>query len=136
MELAGLKDLVYTQDEDGIAIFKMNRPDRLNAWGNQMKRDFRIAWKHFVTDPAARVAILTGEGRAFCAGRDIKEHDSGEMGDWTVYEAESDFPLPVTTHVPLCDKPIIAAVNGIAVGAGCGMVSGCDIRIASERAVV
>src|SRR5438045_3689479 len=79
---------------DGIAVITLNRPEKLNVLSNVMKDELRIVWRAFVDDPAARVAILTGAGRAFCAGRDIKEHDAGETGNATVYEHESSFPMP------------------------------------------
>jgi len=126
-----LQDVIYTL-EDRIATIKLNRPQRLNAFGTQMKKDLRAAWKMFLEDPDARVAVLTGEGRAFCAGRDIKEQDQGLMGNATVYEYETDLPMP--RHAPICDKPIIAAINGVTVGAGNAMAFTADIRIASEQA--
>jgi 2-(1,2-epoxy-1,2-dihydrophenyl)acetyl-CoA isomerase len=130
--IADMKEVTYEKD-GAVAIIKLNRPEKLNAFGNQMKAELRVAWRAFVDDPSARVAILTGEGRAFCAGRDIKEHDAGVMGNATVYEGESDFPMP--RHCPVIDKPIIAAINGLAAGGGIAMCLTADLRIASDRAV-
>jgi enoyl-CoA hydratase/carnithine racemase len=131
--LDALEQVVY--DRSGpIRTIRLNRPEKLNAFGRIMKGELRACWKDFVFDPEARVAILTGTGRAFCAGRDIKEHDEGVMGDWTQLEAANDFPLP--NLVPLCDKPIICALNGLAVGAGAAMMYACDIKLGAASATI
>ena len=118
---------------DGVATITLDRPERLNAYGVQMKKDLRAAWEMFLGDADARVCILTGEGRAFCSGRDIKEQDQGLMGNWAEYEKRTE--IFHRQHAPISDKPVIAAVNGITAGAGNAMAFAADLRIASEDAV-
>jgi enoyl-CoA hydratase/carnithine racemase len=123
-----VKDVIYERDR-GVSIIRMNRPDRLNALGQQMKIDLRDAWQQFLDDDSARVAILTGSGRAFCAGRDIKEQNEGVMGNFTQKPDR-----PPHYWIPRVEKPTIAAVNGLALGVGCFMACGTDLRIMSEDA--
>lgn len=113
-----------------IVTITMNRPERLNAFGQELRSDTAQAWQRFIQDDDAWVAILTGAGRAFCAGRDIKQQAEGvqrsDIASLNVYGRY---------HVPDIPKPIVAAVNGYAFGAGFFMVLGCDIRVAAESAV-
>jgi len=119
------------QKEGRIAIFTINRPEAMNAINMQTVRELREAMLDFRDDPELWVGIVTGSGaRAFCAGADIKdtlpfmkEHSQDQ---WT-------FPASIWRGLELW-KPLIAAVNGIALGGGLEIVLACDIRIASETA--
>ena len=112
------------QKKDSIVIITINRPDRLNALGHEVTAGLQDACKKFEDDEEARVAILTGTGRAFSAGADIKE-----MG------ALERLPVDAAINaVGAVTKPIIAAVNGFALGGGCSLMGECDIRIAVESA--
>jgi enoyl-CoA hydratase/carnithine racemase len=126
-----MTDVIFEQ-HGALAIIRLNRPDRLNALGHQMHAELYEAWGRFTSDPEIRVAILTGVGRAFCAGRDIKEQNEGTLGE--VF----NFPRSPTRlphyQIPRVDKPTIAAVNGFAIGVGFFMVCGTDLRVASEVA--
>jgi enoyl-CoA hydratase/carnithine racemase len=122
-------------EQDGhIAVIRLNRPERLNAMSAEMRTEFIAALKTFVDSDSARVAILTGTGRSFCAGRDMKSQAEGySQGDGKMR------PLTYTSEYNLfgmsdTDKPIIAAVNGFAIGLGWYMVLDCDIRIAAAGA--
>ncbi|MCY3656085.1 MAG: enoyl-CoA hydratase/isomerase family protein [Chloroflexi bacterium] len=118
--------------EGHVATIAMNRPERLNAYGSQMREDMTGAWAEAVGDDNVRVIILTGEGRIFCAGRDIREQ--AERG--------STLPPPPSAAaaalnyfgVPDTDKPIIAAVRGGAWGQGWFMACGSDIVISADDA--
>jgi len=127
-----MEELKYAKyEKDGhIATITMNRPERLNAFGQELRLDTARAWKRFIEDDDAWVAILTGAGRAFCAGRDIKQQAEGT-------ERVSDDALRVFSRYHVADtiKPIVTAVNGYAFGAGFFMVLGSDIRVAGESAV-
>lgn len=115
--------------EDRIAMIRMNRPERLNALGPDLSRELRAALKHFTEDESAWVGILTGTGRSFCAGRDLKAQAEGGTAPRPQYTADWNI-----FGVPDTDKPLIAAVNGYAIGAGWYMTAGCDIRIAADTA--
>jgi enoyl-CoA hydratase/carnithine racemase len=115
--------------EDRIAVIRMNRPERLNALGPEMGAELRAALKKFKEDDGAWVAILTGTGRGFCAGRDVKAQAAGGPPPRPVYTEDWNI-----FGVPDTDKPMVAAVNGFAIGAGWYMTAGCDVRVAAESA--
>src|SRR5262249_16132838 len=99
--------IVDYQQHGQVVTITMNRPERLNAFGLQMRHELSRAWQRFLADPQARVAVLTGAGRMFCAGRDIKEQ--AERGGLTA--AASPTPQVLGFFlVPDTVKPIIAAV--------------------------
>ena len=79
-----MTDVVF-EEEGQIAWLRLNRPERLNAYGAAMRSELQVAWKRFQDDPALRVAIITGEGRAFCAGRDIKEQSEQDPAAYTAH---------------------------------------------------
>ncbi|MHA1104293.1 MAG: enoyl-CoA hydratase/isomerase family protein [Promethearchaeota archaeon] len=116
------------EKKDMIAIITLNRPDRLNAINLQMNRDLVDALETAKNDDNVRSIVITGAGRAFCAGADVGEFASGEFskGDNTRFiHPYNLFRL---------NKPIIAAVNGVAVGFGMNLTINCDIVFASENA--
>ncbi len=122
-------ETVIYEQEGPLVTVRLNRPQRLNAYSKEMRRDLNAAFAHFVGDPSARVAIVTGVGRAFCAGRDIKEQAEGRMDNWS--EITDRPPLH---FAPRSEKPIVTAVNGYACGVGFYLCLGGDIRVASETA--
>jgi enoyl-CoA hydratase/carnithine racemase len=134
--VANITDLqVVEYEKDGaIATLRLNRPERLNAFGTQMRNEMNACWIDVIEDAAIRVVILTGSGtRAFCAGRDIREQ--AERGGRLNGPADEQRNVLGFFLVPEMEKPIIAAVNGGAWGAGWYMVCGSDIAIAAEHAV-
>ncbi len=130
---------VLLQREGPVAWIRLNRPERLNAYGQQLKDDLSAAWAEFNADPDLRVAILIGEGRAFCVGRDIKEQSEQLGGDVDVETYTSRFlgknRLALTVLTP-GEKPLISAVNGFALGLGMFLMCAGDIRIAADTAEV
>lgn len=117
-----------------IAVITLNRPDALNALNIEMRNSLKDALSKAADDAAVRVVILTGTGRAFCAGADLKRF----LLDYEHFESTGepskfyDLSLPeLMVHFP---KPILAAINGPAVGVGMTMALACDIRLASESA--
>jgi enoyl-CoA hydratase/carnithine racemase len=106
-----------------LAYVTMNRPERLNAYDNSTVLEWWEIWQDFQKDDNLLVAILSGNGRAFCAGHDIKDMDPG--------------PEPPSLHYGGVEvsKPIIAAIHGYCLGGGCSMALGCDIRLCSEDAL-
>ena len=122
-------------DEDRIWVITMNRPERLNAIGGGMVSALTGAWEAFRDDPKARVAVLTGAGRAFSAGADLKQ--TAEIRQ----RVAEGGPPPVAQRSwsPLSEllnlwKPTIAAINGYAIAGGFMMAMQCDIRIMAESA--
>ena len=132
-------DLINLEVADGVATITLNRPDRLNALGGVMRTQLYRALEALEADPQARVVMITGAGRAFCSGGDLKEMSERRQSDGSSgMEARPGDFLPMRDRIlaKLQDmpKPVIAAVNGIAAGAGMNLALGCDLRIASERA--
>ena len=118
--------------EDHILVVTMNRPKALNALNNQTLDELQEVTKMIVEDDDVYGVIITGEGRGFVAGADIvqmKPYKSEEGRTYAGY-AQDTF-----NKIEALDKPVIAAVNGFALGGGCELALSCDIRIASEKAV-
>ena len=121
----------YRVDDDGVAVITMNRPQRLNAWGSAMSRDLTEAFDRYHDDKSARVAVLRGEGRAFCVGADAKEYTE-RQGSWSTQPREEMGRFGQNKLY----KPIIAAIQGHCLGAGLILIAmRCDIRIAAEDAL-
>lgn len=122
-------DFCRVEREGPLTIVTIARPERLNALHMPAHNELAEVFDDFAADPAQWVAIVTGDGRAFCAGNDLKYQAEGGGMD----RPESDFG-GLTGRFD-CNKPIIAAVNGIAMGGGCEIALSCDIVIAAEGAV-
>src|SRR4051794_39667009 len=135
---------------DGILTLTLNRPDQLNAFTVQMADDLEHAFRRVNDDDDVRAVVVTGEGRAFCAGMDLSvdgnvfglnENERPTPEDMTTRFEDADFidgvrdtGGRVTLAIYDCTKPVIAAVNGPAVGIGATMMCAMDIRIASSAA--
>ena len=117
--------------KDGIAYITVCRPEALNALNSKVIAELYDAFAEFDADADARVAILTGDGRSFVAGADI-----GEMAGFNTLEAREFAKAGHRTmnFIENVSKPVIAAVNGFALGGGCELSMACDIRIASSKA--
>lgn len=123
--------VIYIKKET-VGIIQFNRPHRLNAINESLLKGFIDQLKAAQKDPDVRSVILTGAGRAFCAGEDLKETSSGKtFKQWTI---EVDALQDVQRVILGLGKPLIAAVNGYAVGGGLEFALSCDIRIAAEDA--
>ena len=124
-----LETVLYEKVED-IAIIKLNRPKVLNAINVQLTREVHLALTEAARDTKVKGVILKGEGRAFCAGDDLSESPAG----WSVEDVLRHVEvLQDTTRLMLnMEKPVIAAVHGYALGAGCEWAMSADIRIAAE----
>lgn len=118
---------IILEKEDNIAVITFNRPEAMNALNNQTRAEFRAAIEDVAADENIKVLILTGNGKAFVAGSDIKE-----FSKTTPYMAHNIMRLG--EMVEKLEKPVIAAVNGFCLGGGCEIAMGCDIIIASEKA--
>lgn len=122
---------IVVEKRDVIGIIKLNRPETLNALNIEMLGEIRDAVTSLNNDDEIKVLIFTGEGKAFIAGADIKQ-----MKDMNEDEAREFCGLgqKIFNLIENLDKPVIAAVNGFALGGGCELALACDIRIASENA--
>jgi 2-(1,2-epoxy-1,2-dihydrophenyl)acetyl-CoA isomerase len=119
--------------EKGVAIIRLNRPKALNAINDQMKRELRDVVRQVAQDPAVKAVILTGEGRAFCAGGDVKEM-SGSRQPMYLRNRMRSYLHQIIIMIQQMEKPVITAVNGFAVGAGCNLALSGDIILASDQA--
>lgn len=127
---------ITSELDNHVATITLNRPEVMNALNREMYAELEQAFRDAHRDPEVRCVVLTGAGRAFCSGDDVKQIMLGEQRDETVTRLREarPRPTPAAAAVLECDKPVIAAVNGPAVGWGMDLTLFCDIRIASESA--
>jgi enoyl-CoA hydratase/carnithine racemase len=128
-----MSELLYDVN-DRIAMITLNRPEKLNAFSGPMITAWADALAEAQRDPGVNVVVVTGAGRAFCAGGDVRRMGEGQP---TALEHKDQLwehihRIPKTLEA--VDKPVIAMVNGLAVGAGMGMCLMCDVRVASDAA--
>lgn len=125
-----------TGQDVGVRTITLQRPRSFNAFSGELKRALLAAVQETAADDAVRAVVLTGSGRAFSAGQDLKEHLS-LMADDPAAAASTvaAFYNPLIQLVTSMPKPVIAAVNGVAAGAGAGLAYACDLRIAARSAV-
>jgi len=120
---------VLLEKHDGFAIVTLNRPQAMNALSRDLRRDFVSVFQTCTEDPGIRVIILTGSGKAFCAGFDLKELGSNDTTN-TAEEADN----AVARAMEAFEGPIIGAINGHCITGGFEMALACDILIASDNA--
>jgi 2-(1,2-epoxy-1,2-dihydrophenyl)acetyl-CoA isomerase len=121
---------------DGVATIELNRPQALNAWNAQLGADLLAALRGAADDDAVRALLITGAGRAFSSGADLKDM-SGDMtpeGRPDVYKTLTERYHPIMHAIREVPKPVLAAVNGPAVGIGCSLALCCDLIVAAESA--
>lgn len=121
---------------DGIATITLNRPDAMNSLDIATKEALLVAVEAVAGDDAVRCVVLTGTGRGFCVGQDLKEHiqllrDGGSDELFTTVERHYN---PIVTALATMPKPVIAAVNGVAAGAGASLALACDLRVLVDTA--
>ncbi|NUR08752.1 MAG: enoyl-CoA hydratase [Nocardioidaceae bacterium] len=122
--------------EDGVATVTLNRPDAMNSLDVATKVALRDAVTEAAQDDAVRCVVLTGSGRAFCVGQDLKEHveilRSGTSDE--LFTTVPDHYNPIVTALVTMPKPVVAAVNGVAAGAGASLAFACDFRLLADSA--
>lgn len=116
--------------ENGVAVIELNRPDKLNAFNSVMIREITAALKEANKDPQVRCLMITGAGRGFCSGQDLADVNE----DMNLGEILRTQYTPMVKQLRAIEKPIVAAVNGVAAGAGFSLALACDFRIVSEKA--
>jgi enoyl-CoA hydratase/carnithine racemase len=126
---------IQTIEAEGILTITLNRPDRLNAFIGHMRRDLAEALEHAGSDRSVRVIVITGAGRAFCAGGDIAfMAELMQRRDADEFSRILGAGRRVILAIRQMTKPVIASINGPASGAGCNLALACDLRIASNNA--
>lgn len=128
---------VLVEVADGVGTLTLNRPDKLNAFAGTMRQEIATAVRSLAANDDVRVIVLTGAGRAFCAGADIgymKELTAS--GDVAAFRGLVEAGREVVTAIRATLKPVIASVNGPAAGGGANMALACDLRIASDKAAI
>jgi enoyl-CoA hydratase/carnithine racemase len=140
-------DEILYEVDDPVATITLNRPDSLNAWTNRMGTEVRHAIATAEADPAVVGIVITGAGRAFCAGADMKtltsitEGGTLEPDDGDLAPAPTEAPRPADldgeyTYLLGCPKPIIAAINGACAGMAVPIALSCDLRFMAEDGVI
>lgn len=124
------------QAKDSIARITLNRPEVLNSFNREMAQEVQKALESVKSDDTIRAVLLTGEGRAFCAGQDLSEVSPAERDTPPdIGEIVRESYNPIIRAIRNLEKPVIAAVNGTAAGAGANIALACDIVIASDKTV-
>lgn len=120
----------YETPSKGIVLISLNRPEKLNAFNAQMRLDMMDAAKRAAADDTVRVVVITGEGRAFCAGADVSSIDEKYNVEEILNTEYASFLTPIQTM----PKPVISAINGPAAGIGMTLALTCDLRVMAEEA--
>lgn len=126
-----MQTIELSEPAPGVRLVTLSRPEAANALNTQMGEELLALWTSLAADPAIRVAVLTGAGRFFCAGADLKERDGMSDQAWSDQHVMFEAMIRVQLSCPF---PIIAAVNGAAMGGGAEMALACDFAWAADTA--
>jgi 2-(1,2-epoxy-1,2-dihydrophenyl)acetyl-CoA isomerase len=128
-------DTVLVAISDGVLALTLNRPDKLNSFNEEMHLALRTDVERAHADPAIRAILLSGAGRAFCAGQDLGDRDPRKMTEPPdLGRTIETFYTPLIRLIRSLEKPVICAVNGVAAGAGANIALACDIVLAAKSA--
>jgi 2-(1,2-epoxy-1,2-dihydrophenyl)acetyl-CoA isomerase len=130
------ENILLFERKDGYAVITLNRPDKLNAFNDELTFKLQDALKEAEKDAAIRAVVITGAGRGFCSGQDLQNRkfsdnskEKPSLGD-SIRRRYN----PIVLKLRRMEKPVIAAINGVAAGAGASLAFACDLRIASDSA--
>ncbi len=134
--MSDLTEPVLVDVADGVATLTLNRPDAMNSLDVRLKLALLDAVRAVAEDEAVRCVVLTGKGRAFCVGQDLKEHigilQSGDRS--SLFNTVEEHYNPIVSALATMPKPVIAGVNGVAAGAGASLAFACDLRVVADTA--
>jgi 2-(1,2-epoxy-1,2-dihydrophenyl)acetyl-CoA isomerase len=127
---------VLLEVRDGVATITLNRPDSMNSLDVATKERLREVVTAVAEDPEARAVVLTGSGRAFCVGQDLREHVAILRSEEreSLFRTVEEHYNPIVTALATMPKPVVCAVNGVAAGAGVSLALACDLRVVAEGA--
>lgn len=125
---------VLYETKDHTAVITLNRPEARNAFSPEMIGSWRRYLEDAGADPAVRVIVVTGKGDTFCSGGDVREMAEGRLKSWDMKNFLWEGVHRIVLTLEDLDKPVIAAINGAAMGAGMDMAIMCDLRICSDKA--
>jgi 2-(1,2-epoxy-1,2-dihydrophenyl)acetyl-CoA isomerase len=126
---------IKVEFEAGVVTVTLNRPEKLNAFAGHMRRDLAVALEHAGSDKGVRVVVITGAGRAFCTGADVRYmNELMENDEVEEFRRLLGAGRRVLTAIRQMAKPVIASINGPAYGAGFNLALACDLRLAAESA--
>jgi 2-(1,2-epoxy-1,2-dihydrophenyl)acetyl-CoA isomerase len=127
-------DLLFERTESGVALLTLNRPEALNSLDTALKVALRDTLQEIQADDSVRAVVLTGAGRAFCGGQDLREHvDSLESGTGSSLSTVAEHYNPIATLLAGMPKPVVAAVRGMAAGAGASLALLSDFRVGGPK---
>jgi len=124
---------IISKNENNILTLTLNRPEVFNSFNREMALELQVELDNAENNSEVRAIVITGSGKAFCAGQDLKEVTTPELNPGFKKILEEHYN-PIITKIRSIEKPVIAAVNGVAAGAGANIALACDIVIASEKA--
>ncbi len=127
-----MSNYILTSNRSSVRTITLNRPEVFNSFNREMGKEFQQALDDASADPSVRCVVITGAGRAFCAGQDLKEVTAPDAPDFTVI-VEETYNQSVR-RIRSMEKPVIGALNGVAAGAGANIALACDLVVAKESA--
>jgi len=130
-----MDEVLLVDKSEGYVVLTLNRPDSLNAFNLDLHLALREALEQSVADENCRAILLTGAGRGFCAGQDLRDRNMAKLeGDIDLGESLEKYYNPLVRLIRSAEKPIVCAVNGVAAGAGANVALACDIVLAAKSA--
>ncbi len=128
-----MSDTIKFSQEGNVGLIQLNRPDKFNSFNREMALEMQLKLDECASSKDIRAILITGEGKAFCAGQDLAEAIDENNGIDITKIVEEHYN-PIILKIRAIEKPIIAAVNGVAAGAGANIALACDICVATESA--